>query len=442
MLLVGNGPLLTMTQEAPFQGEGAVAIAGGRIVAVAPTEDLRQRYPGAEWIDADGMVIMPGMINTHMHLYSTFARGMALKEAPPADFLEILHHLWWRLDKALTLDDVYYSALLPLIDCIKSGTTTILDHHASPHAVRGSLERIALAAGEAGVRTCLAYEVSDRDGEAIVQDGIEENIAAIKKYRGQREGNVSATFGLHASLTLSDATLAACREAESEVNSGFHIHVAEGIQDVQDALRRSGQRVVERLASHGILGPKTVAAHCVHVSETEMAILKETGTMVVHNPESNLANAVGYAPVGALLATGITVGLGTDGYTSDMFESLKVANILRKSVSGNPGSDLAEISSLVFGNNQKILSQFYRQPVGRLEPGACADIILVDYQAPTPINAANWFGHLLFGFNSGLVDTTIVGGKVLMRGRRLIHLDEAAIAARGRQLAAELWERL
>ncbi len=441
MLLVGNGPLLTMTPEAPFQVEGAVAIDGGRIMAVAPTEDLRQRYPGAEWIDAGGMVIMPGMINAHMHLYSTFARGMALKEAPPSNFLEILQRLWWRLDKALTLDDIYYSALLPLIDCIKSGTTTVLDHHASAHAVRGSLERIALAAGEAGVRTCLAYEVSDRDGEAIMREGIEENIAAIKKYRGQQECNVSATFGLHASLTLSDATLAACREAEAEVNSGFHIHVAEGIQDVEDALGRSGRRVVERLARHGILGPKTIAAHCVHVTEAEMAILKETGTMVVHNPESNLANAVGCAPVGALLASGITVGLGTDGYTSDMFESLKVANILRKSVSGNPSSDLAEISSLVFGNNQKILSQFYPQPVGRLEPGAYADIILVDYQAPTPINASNWFGHLLFGFNSSRVDTTIVGGKVLMRGRRLTELDEADIAARGRQLAAGLWER-
>src|SRR5208337_1992616 len=244
MLLVGNGPLLTMMPEAPLQAEGAVAIDGACIAAVAPTADLRQRYPGAEWIDAGGMVIMPGMINAHMHLYSTFARGMALKEAPPANFLEILQRLWWRLDKALTLDDIYYSALLPLIDCIKSGTTTILDHHASAHAVRGSLERIALAAKETGVRTCLAYEVSDRDGEAIMREGIEENMAAIEKYRGRQDGNVSATFGLHASLTLSDATLAACREAEAGVDSGFHIHVAEGIQDVEDALRRSGLRVV------------------------------------------------------------------------------------------------------------------------------------------------------------------------------------------------------
>ncbi|WP_406676755.1 putative aminohydrolase SsnA [Moorella sp. ACPs] len=440
MLLIGNGRLLSLVPENPYQENGAVAIDGDRIVAVGPTAELRRRYPEAEWLDARGMVIMPGMINTHMHLYSTFARGMALKDAPPANFLEILQRLWWRLDKALTLEDVYYSALLPLIDCIKSGTTTILDHHASPRAVRGSLEMIARAAAETGVRTCLAYEVSDRDGEAIMREGIEENIATIKKYRGQ-EGLVSATFGLHASFTLSDATLAACREAAAEVGSGFHIHVAEGIQDVEDALEREGKRVVERLADHGILGPRTVAAHCVHVTEREIAILKETGTLVVHNPESNMGNAVGCAPVGDMLAAGVVVGLGTDGYTSDMFESLKVANVLRKLVSGDPNAGWAEVPAMVFANNRRIVAQFYPHPLGRLEPGAYADVILVDYQAPTPLTAANWFGHLLFGFNGGLVDTTIIGGKVLMRERRLLHLDEAAIAARARELAVKVWER-
>ncbi|CEP67492.1 Amidohydrolase 1 [Moorella glycerini] len=440
MLLIGNGRLLTLDPGNPFQEEGAVAIDGDRIVAVGPTAELKQRYPEAEWLDARGMVIMPGMTNTHMHLYSTFARGMALKDAPPTNFLEILQRLWWRLDKALTLEDVYYSALIPLVDCIKSGTTTILDHHASPRAVRGSLEMIARAARETGVRTCLAYEVSDRDGEAIMREGIEENMAAIKKYRGQ-EGLITATFGLHASFTLSDATLAACREAAAEVGSGFHIHVAEGIQDVEDALEREGKRVVERLYDHRILGPETIAAHCVHVTEREIAILKETGTLVVHNPESNMGNAVGCAPVGDMLAAGVTVGLGTDGYTSDMFESLKTASVLRKLVSGDPNAGWSEVPAMVFENNRRILARFFPHPLGRLEPGAYADVILVDYHAPTPLTAANWFGHLLFGFNGGLVDTTVIGGKVLMRERRLLHLDEAAIAARARELAVKVWER-
>ncbi len=440
MLLVGNGPLLSLVPGSPYQNDGAVAISGALIVDVGPTHELKARYPEAEWLDARGMLIMPGMTNTHMHLYSTFARGMALKDPPPGNFIEILQRLWWRLDKALTLEDVYYSALVPLLDCIKSGTTTIVDHHASPHAVQGSLEIIARAAEETGVRTCLSYEVSDRDGEEIMRQGIEENITAIKKYRG-KEGLLSATFGLHASLTLSDATLAACREAEADVDSGFHIHVAEGTEDVENALERSGKRVVERLADHGILGPKTIAAHCVHITEREISILKETGTMVVHNPESNMSNAVGCSPVGDLLAAGVPVGLGTDGYTSDMFESLKVANLLRKHASGNPSSGWVEVPAMAFDKNSIILSKFYTHPVGRLEPGAYADIILVNYKSPTPLNADNWFGHLLFGFNGALVDTTIIGGKVLMRGRELLYLDEEAIAAKARELAARLWER-
>jgi len=440
MLIIGSGRLLTLDPDAPYYEEGGVAIEGDEIVAVGPTRKLQEAYPEAEFLDAGGRIIMPGMINTHMHLYSTFARGMALKDPPPTNFLEILERLWWRLDKALTLEDVYYSALLPLIDCIKCGTTTILDHHASPRAVRGSLDAIAKAVEETGVRTCLAYEVSDRDGPEVARKGIEENVEAIKKYRN-RGGLLSATFGLHASFTLSDETLALCREAAEELDCGFHIHVAEGIQDVEDALERSGKRVVERLADKGILGPRTIAAHCVHVTEREIGILRDTGTMVVHNPESNMGNAVGCAPVGEMLAAGVIVGLGTDGYTCDMFESLKVANVLRKFISGDPSAGWQEIPTMVFTNNTRILQTFYPKPLGRLIPGAYADIILVDYEPPTPLTAENWYGHLLFGFHGGRVDTTIIGGKILMRNRQLLHLDEAAIAARARKLAQKVWER-
>ncbi|SMB99505.1 putative selenium metabolism protein SsnA [Thermanaeromonas toyohensis ToBE] len=440
MLIIGNGRLLTLDPEAPYQEEGGVVIEGDQIVAIGPTRKLQETYPEAEFLDAGGRIIMPGMTNTHMHLYSTFARGMALKDPPPTNFLEILERLWWRLDKALTLEDVYYSALLPLIECIKCGTTTILDHHASPRAVRGSLEAIARAVEEVGVRTCLAYEVSDRDGPEIARKGIEENVEAIKKYRN-REGLLSATFGLHASFTLSDETLALCREAAEELGCGFHIHVAEGIQDVEDALERSGKRVVERLADKGILGPRTIAAHCVHVTEREIGILRDTGTMVVHNPESNMGNAVGCAPVGEMLAAGVIVGLGTDGYTCDMFESLKVANVLRKFVSGDPSAGWQEIPTMAFTNNTRILQAFYPRPLGRLIPGAYADIILVDYEPPTPFTGENWYGHLLFGFHGGRVNTTIIGGKILMHNRELLHLDEAAIAARARKLAQKVWER-
>lgn len=439
MLIIGNGPLLTLEPEKPYLDNGAVAIDGNLIAAVGTTAEVKQLYPEAEWLDAKGMLIMPGMTNTHTHLYSAFARGLALKSEPPTNLLQILRRIWWRLDKALIPEDIYYSALVLMIDCIKNGTTAIIDHHASPNDVEGSLELIAKAACETGVRTCLAYEVSDRDGKTVMEKGVEENITAIKKYGG--DGLLSATFGLHASFTLSDATLAACREAAAETNSGFHIHVAEGIQDVEETLSFSGLRVVERLAKHGILGPKTLAAHCVHVTEKEIEILGETGTMVVHNPESNMNNAVGCAPVDDMLANGVIVGLGTDGYTVDMFESLKVASLLRKFVTGNPVVGWVEVPAMVFDNNRMIFNKFFNHTVGRLEPGAYADIILLDYHPPTPLDGSNWFGHFLFGFSSNLVDTTIIDGKVVMRGRRLLNLDEEAITARSRSLAVKLWER-
>ena len=293
-------------------------------------------------MDVGGKVIMPGLINTHMHLYSTFARGMALKDSPPTNFQEILERLWWRLDKALTEEDVYYSALVPLMDCVKNGTTTIFDHHASPGTVHGSLFTLLKAARAVGIRSCLCYEVSDRDGKEIAEQGIRENVEFINACNRPGDDMAKGMFGLHASLTLSDETLSRCCKENAGTGAGFHIHAAEGRVDLEECLRRHGRRVIERLSDFGVLGSKTIAAHCVHVDDREVDLLKESKTKVVHNPESNMGNAVGYAPVIDMLRRGVQVGLGTDGYTCDMFESLKVANILHKHQLGDPNAGWAE----------------------------------------------------------------------------------------------------
>ena len=171
MLLIGNGRVITRDPTQPYHSDGCVAVRDHLIVEVGSTDAVRKKYPGSDFMDVRGRVIMPGLINTHMHLYSTFARGMTLKDSPPENFRQILERLWWRLDKALTLDDIYTSALVPLIDCVKSGTTTVFDHHASPGAVHDSLFTIAKAALAAGVRSCLCYEVSDRDGKEVTESG-------------------------------------------------------------------------------------------------------------------------------------------------------------------------------------------------------------------------------------------------------------------------------
>ncbi|ATW24842.1 putative aminohydrolase SsnA [Candidatus Formimonas warabiya] len=441
MLLVGNGKVITRDETRPYLADGCVAVKDNIIAEVGASAELKKRYPEADFLDARGRVIMPGLINTHMHLYSTFARGMALKDAPPENFPEILGRLWWRLDKVLTREDIYYSAMVPLIDGIKNGTTTIFDHHASPGAVRESLFVLARAARAAGVRSSLCYEVSDRDGTGVMRQGIQENEEFIRHANSSGDEMIRGMFGLHASLTLSDQTLAACCQANAGTRAGFHVHVAEGIADVEDALARYGKRVVERLAGFGILGPQSLAIHCVHVNDREIDILKETGANVVHNPESNMGNAVGCAPVLAMLEKGVTVGLGTDGYTSDMLESFKVAQILHKHDRANPSVAWAEAPAMLFKHNPAISARMFPRPLGRLAPGCYADLIIVDYDPPTPLHENNADGHILFGMWGRSVATTIINGRIVMKERSLTGIDEAEIYAKARELSTKLWER-
>ena len=441
MLLVGNGKVITRDSHQPYLHDGGVLIQDNIIVRVGSTSELRKQCPDGLFMDAKGRVVMPGMINTHTHLYSTFARGMALKDASPHNFQEILKRMWWRLDKVLTLEDIHYSAMVPLVESVKNGTTTIFDHHASPGAVRESLSVLAKASRAAGVRTCLSYEVSDRDGETVMKEGIRENVEFIRHANAEQDDMIRGMFGLHASLTLSDDTLARCCAANEGLGTGFHVHVAEAAADVEDSLAKSGKRVVERLSGFGILGPKSIAAHCVHVNDPEIDILCETAANVIHNPESNMGNAVGCAPVLTMLRKGVTVGLGTDGYTSDMFESLKVANVLHKHHHGDPSVAWKEAPAMLFQHNPAIATAFFPRPLGRLAPGCYADMIIVDYDPPTPLNELNADGHVLFGMSGRAVAATIVNGRVIMEEGRVVGVDEERIHARARELSRSLWER-
>ena len=442
MLLIGNGMVLTLGKSNRVIAKGGVLIQDSKIVEVGLTSDLQSRFPEAQFIDARGKLILPGMINTHMHLYSTFARGMDAKSKSPQNFRDILEGLWWKLDKLLSLEDVYYSALPPLIECIKTGTTTIIDHHASPRAITGSLATLAKAAKEIGVRAAFCYEVSDRDGEEIAQAGINENVDFIAACRARQDPMVAGLFGLHASFTLSDQTLAACSEAAKAQGAGFHVHVAEGMEDLEDCLAKYGTRVVERFHKFGILGPQTLAVHCVHIDDHEIELLKASHTQVVHNPESNMGNAVGVTPVLKMLSQGINVGLGTDGYTCDMFESAKVENVLQKHAAANPSVAWAEVPQMLYANNPQIASELFGGKFGELVEGAWADVIVVDYVPPTPLDSNNWSGHLLFGVSGRAVQTTIINGRVRMLDRELMDIDEEAICARSREAAQRIWNRI
>jgi putative selenium metabolism protein SsnA len=448
-MLITNGNVVTMETPNRIMSGGALYVEGGRIADIGPSAEMESAYPEAQRLEAAGRLVMPGLICAHTHFYGAFARGMALGGEPATNFSEILEKLWWRLDKALWPDDVHYSALVCLVDAIRHGTTTLIDHHASQKHIAGSLDQIARAVEQAGVRACLCYEVTDRDGEEATRASMAENARFIRRTQArQREGDfrLGATFGLHASLTLSQATLESCAELGRQMSTGFHLHVAEDKADQRDSLRRSGLRVVERLAKAGILGPQTIAAHCVHVDRIETEILLDSGTMVVHNARSNMNNAVGTADLPWMLKIGIPVGLGNDGFSNNMFTEMAVAYLAHKQASGDPRTLPADqVVQMAWDHNARIARVFFPglgPHFGQLAKGAPADLILVDYNPPTPLDAGNLPWHIIFGMDGSRIDSTIVGGQALMRHRQLLTLDEAEIMAKARELADKLWRRV
>ena len=441
MLVLGNGKVITRNPDQPLIENGAVAIDGTVIRRVGGTDELRAAYPQAEYIDAKGGLIMPAFINVHEHIYSAFGRGLSINGYDPKGFLDILDGMWWTIDRNLTLHDTYLSAMATYIDCVKNGVTTIFDHHASFGSIEGSLFEIEKAAKETGVRSCLCYEISDRDGMDKAKASVMENAEFIRHALKDESGMIAGMMGMHAQFTISDETfeLAAANKPD-EV--GYHIHVAEGIEDLHHCLKHYGKRIVDRLMDHGVLGEKTLLGHCIYINSHEMDLIRETGTMVVHNPESNMGNACGCPPTMELVHRGILTGLGTDGYTHDMMESYKVANVLHKHHLCDPNAAWAEVPQMLFENNAKIAGRYFKPELGVLKEGAAGDVIIVNYNPLTPMNAGNINGHLLFGVTGHDVVTTVANGKVLMKDRRLTQIDEAKVMADCRQAAKELADRI
>ena len=441
MLVIGNGKLFTRNDEMPFVENGAVAIEGTKIAAVGETEAIKKQYGDAEFIDAKGGVIMPAFINTHEHIYSAMARGLSIKGYNPKGFLDILDGQWWTIDRHLTLEQTKYSAVETLISCIRNGVTTVFDHHASFGQIGGSLFTIADVAKELGVRACLCYEISDRDGMDKARESVMENAEFIRYALKDDTDMIAGMMGMHAQFTISDATMElAAANKPDEV--GYHIHVAEGIEDLHDCLKKYGKRIVDRLMDFNILGEKTLLGHCIYINPHEMDLIKDTNTMVVHNPESNMGNACGCPPTMELVHRGILTGLGTDGYTHDMLESYKVANVLHKHHLCDANAAWGEVPKMLFENNAAIANRYFKTPLGVLKEGAAGDVIVVDYNPPTQLDASNINGHMLFGMTGRDVVTTVANGRVLMKDREIKVIDVEEAMAKCRVESAKLWQSI
>lgn len=440
-MIIHNATVLTMNAGREILDDGAILLVGDIIKDFGSSREILKKYQDPETLNANGKILMPGYINTHMHLYSTFARGISLKEKAPDTFPQILERLWWRLDKALDEEAVSLSALIPLIQAVKSGVTTIVDHHSSPKVIPNSLDILAGQFERIGLRGVLCYEVSDRDGPGARKQGIEENVRFLEKCKKEKPSLLRGLFGLHASFTLSDDTLRSCIDAAQDYDTGFHVHCAEALSDLEDARRLYGKTVVQRFADNRILGPKSIAAHCVHIMREDMDILHNTRTNVVHNPRSNMNNAVGCSPVLEMLKKGIRVGLGTDGMNARMTDEARVFSLIHKHETKDSQAAFEEAYTILFQNNALIASDLFNRQIGIIEKGAAADLIIVDYFPPTPVNSENLPGHILFGIIDASVDTTIVGGKILMRKNEIPGIDEEEICREAQRIARKVWER-
>lgn len=432
-----NGNILTGRMEELFLPGGWLLVEGNRIVSLG----TGAQYPEADReINLQGRIVMPGMVSTHCHFYGQFVRGMCLQQTI-SNWQQVLSRMWWKLDKALTEEQVYYSAMMGLTEGLKAGTTTYFDHHASPNFIDGSLDVIENAMQKAGARGCLAYEVSDRDGKERARQGIRENERFIRKNKSDASP-FRGIFGLHASYTLSDETLELCSLSGNALQSGFHTHLAESAADVCDGYRQYDMHVTERMERFGILGDKTIAAHCVHLRPSDIEILRRTGTTVAHNCQSNCNNAVGVSPVAAMLESGVHVTLGGDGYTYNLFQELGFAIILQRLSRKDPAalSSERQLTDFTFSNGRRLAGNLFGYPVGTIEPGAAADFLILDYDAPTPVSRGNVFSH--FTSFGSCIERVVVDGETVAEHGKVTRFDEAEIFARCREQAQKLWDSL
>lgn len=438
-LLIHNGTLIQPGRSNRITENGAVLIREGLVAATGTLAKVAPRAKGIERLDAEGRIIMPGFINAHMHLYSTFARGMGPLPPAPQNFEQVLEQMWWPLDRTLDLQDVRLSAEYMLAEGLHAGVTTVIDHHESQGCQTGSLEELEKAALRVGVRAALCLGVSDRDGLAM--EGLQESRRFCRRISRRNDGRIAALWGLHALFTVEPNTLQAVVACAAETKSGLHLHVSEDACDEELHKQRYGCSVLKRLDDAGGLTPKTIVVHGVHIPKSDIKRLARSGAALVHNPRSNMNNAVGVANIPALLEAGITVGVGTDGMSADPCEDARTTMLLQHHKQKNPSAFFAEAVDMLLLNNANIASRFFPRPIGQLKKGCVGDVILVDYDPPTRLKAANLAGHVLFGLSSAPVDTAVVGGAVVMKGGRVLSVNQKHLAAKARRQSAAFQKR-
>ena len=428
MIVITN--VRAMDVSPPGIQEGVdICIDKGKILEIGP--GAGDKYPETRKIDGSGLTASPGLVCSHNHFYSALARGIQAEIKPSTDFISVLRHLWWKLDRAIDRDILFSSGITAALDAVRCGTTTVIDHHASPGFITGSLSVLQETFEKAGLRGILCYEVTDRNGEKGAREGVKESISFAEK----EKNCVEASIGAHAPFTLSGKTLGMLREAVQETKRGIHIHIAEDAYDPSYSHGEYGIDIARRLEEYGLLNDLALCIHGVHLSEADLDVLKKNNCFLVHNPRSNLNNQVGYARA---VQSYPLCALGTDGIGSDMLTEMRFAFFANREHNGRLWEQ--DILNVLWRGNS-ICEKYFGGSFGRLAPGNAADIVLWDYQAPTPLTESNIGGHFIYGFSAQDVHTVLINGKIVYENRQF-PFDVSDFYRDARKQAKQLWERM
>ena len=436
-LLIKNGLIVTGDKRGKIIPNGFIRINDGKIAEINEGEPS---FTSENVIDASGGVIIPGLITAHTHLYGILLRGASLNIKPPTDFAQVLQRVWWPVDEALTIEDAYASALSAGADMLRNGSTLFADTYSGPNSIEGSLNAIAKATKELGIRGIIAFEMTERNNPDEASRGFKEAVDFINSCG---EGDlVSGMVSIHASFTVGDEIITRAAEQAKEMKVPITVHTSEGLVDLYHNLETSGERTVERLDRLGLLGSNTVLAHCVHVDLNEIELIAKRRSSVAHNPMSNMLNAVGVAPVPAMLERKITVCLGNDGWIFDPFENMRCALTVHRLASGNP-SAIGPDEIFKMATIEGARAYNLEKDLGSLEKRKQADVVILDSSTvPTPLTPDSVVGHLVNTFSGRDVRDVVVGGQVVVKDRILTKTSDARVAEVSKKSAEGLWSRL
>jgi 5-methylthioadenosine/S-adenosylhomocysteine deaminase len=426
-----------MDQKRRVIEDAGVAVVDDKIVAVGPLEDVSKGFGADEVVDAKGCIVMPGLICSHTHLYGIALRGSALNIEPPSDFLQILQRVWWPVDEKLRNEDAYATTLAAGIESLMNGTTCYADTYSAPNAIEGSLDQIAKASNEVGIRGVISFEATERRSADEGTRGLKENLRFI---RSGAKGRAMGMISLHASFTVSDDLISRGVEASAGNRVPLTIHVSEGPNDSYHNMERYGKRSVERLQERGLLSPRAILAHCVHLNEREIELIAKSSASVAHNPMSNMLNAVGVASLMEMLDHGVNVGLGNDGYVFDMFENMRIGFLLQRVAHRNPNrpspQEVVEMCTVNAARAYGLSS------LGSIEAGKKADIILVRPTFTATPYSGSIYGYIVNSLRGPDVRDAMVDGQLIMKNRKLLTLDVGKAEARVLRAMGRLWQRL